>query len=81
MKNQYRVGDYLKRGLGQFADLRGDLARIRGVWGGGGGVDNPMQTIGLNIEDSVWSVIMVTNDSVIIYIYLAFRSCYCFGLV
>ena len=32
-KNQYRVGDYLKRGgLGQFADLRGEggLARERG---------------------------------------------------
>ena len=25
-----REGDCLKRGLGQFADLRGDLARTRG---------------------------------------------------
>ena len=35
---------------------------------------------GLNIEDSVWSIITVINVSVIIYIYLAFRSSCCFGL-
>ena len=39
-KNRYRGGDCLKReGLGQFADLRGGLARKRGwcFWWGGGG--------------------------------------------
>ena len=40
-----------------------------------------MTPYGLNIEDSLWSIIMVINDSVIIYIYLALISCYCFGLV
>ena len=39
-----------------------------------------MAPFGFNIEDSVWSIIMVINDSVIINIYLAFRSRHCFGL-
>ena len=39
-----------------------------------------MVLFGLNIEDSVWSIIMVINDSLIIHIYLAFKSRYCFGL-
>ena len=30
-KNQYIGGDCLKGGLGQFANLRGDLARMTGV--------------------------------------------------
>ena len=34
----------------------------------------------LNIENSVCSIIMVVNDSVIINIYLALRSRYCFEL-
>ena len=47
MKNQYIVGDCLKRGLGQFADLRG--ARQEGqrelFLRGGEGVDTPMHTM------------------------------------
>ena len=39
-----------------------------------------MVPFGLNIEDGVWSIIMMINDSVIINIYLAFRSQHCFGL-
>ena len=39
-----------------------------------------MVPFGLNIEDGVWSIIMVINDSVIINIYVAFRSQQCFGL-
>ena len=37
-KKQYRAGDCLKRGLGQFVSLRGALARTRGwcYWGGWG---------------------------------------------
>ena len=46
-KNQYVVGNCLKRGeLGQFADLRGSLTEKRR--GGGGflrGVDTPMHTM------------------------------------
>ena len=44
-KNQYRGGDCLKkgRGFGQFADLRGSLARKRGCVFEGG-VDTPMHT-------------------------------------
>ena len=46
MKNQYIGGNYLKGwgGLGQFADLRGGLAKKRGesVFKG---VDTPMQTM------------------------------------
>ena len=39
-----------KGGFGQFADLKGDLARKRGwvfffFWGGGRGVDTPMHTM------------------------------------
>ena len=48
MKNQYIVGDCLKRGLGQFADLRGARQeRRRGLFlgGGGGAVDTPMHTM------------------------------------
>ena len=49
MKNQYIVGDCLKRGLGQFADLRG--ARQEGqrelCLRGGEGVDTPMHTVRL----------------------------------
>ena len=37
-------GDCLKRGLGQFADLRGGLAEKRG-WGFWGGVDTPVYTM------------------------------------
>ena len=47
-KNQYRGGDYLKRGrLGQFVDLRGGIARKRWecFWGGGGVVDTPVHTM------------------------------------
>ena len=47
-KNQYRGGGggyYLKRGLGQFPDLRGGLARKRGLlFLRGGGVDTPIYT-------------------------------------
>ena len=40
-----------------------------------------MALFGHNIEDSVWSIIMVIKDSVIVNIYLAFRSRCCFGLL
>ena len=39
-----------------------------------------MAPFGLSIEDSIWSVIMVINDYVVINIYLAFRSQFYFGL-
>ena len=46
MKNQYRGGHCLKRGLGQFADLSGGLARKREVvFLRGWGVDTPMHTM------------------------------------
>ena len=39
-----------------------------------------MAPFGLNIEGSAWSRIMVIDDTVIIYIYLAFRLSYCFRM-
>ena len=38
MKNEFIVGDYLKRGLGLFADSRGGLAKKRV------GVDTPVDS-------------------------------------
>ena len=44
MENQYREEDSLKRGLGQFANLRGWLGKKGGsvFEGGGGGGDTPL---------------------------------------
>ena len=53
LKNQYRGGVCLKRGLGQFADLKGDLTRKRGV-------DTPIHTM-----MSVF--ITLVNSKLIIY--------------
>ena len=39
-----------------------------------------MASFGLNIEDSICSIIMVINDSLIINNYLTFRSRYGLGL-
>ena len=39
-----------------------------------------MAPFGLNVADSVWSIVMVINNFVIIYIYLAFRLGCCFGV-
>ena len=40
-ENQYKGRDYLKTGLGEFADLKGTWQEKRG----GGGVDSPMHTL------------------------------------
>ena len=39
-----------------------------------------MAPFGLNIEDNVWLITMMINNSVVINIYLTFRSRCCFGL-
>ena len=39
-----------------------------------------MAPFGVNIVESVWSIIILINDSVTVCIYLAFKSRWCFGL-
>ena len=49
-------------------------------WGYWNGTLKTMAPFGINIEGRVWSIMMIIDDSVIIYIYPAFRSHCCFGL-
>ena len=63
-----------------FIDKRdpSDALKWEGYWNR---ILKTMAPFGINIEGSVWSVIMIIDDSVIIYIYPAFRSRCCFGLL
>ena len=63
-----------------FTDKRdpSDALKWEGYWNR---ILKTMAPFGINIEGSVWSVIMIIDDSVIIYIYPAFRSRCCFGLL
>ena len=57
MKNQYRGGDFLKRGSWTVCQFKGCLARKRGVFffgGGEGGVDTPMHTMILEQNQTRW---------------------------
>ena len=57
MKNQYRGGDCLKRGHGQFVDLRGMLGKKgRVVFLTGRWYPNAHHTLGKTVENTPWEI-------------------------